>query len=98
MKVIFALLGAMQAHKLNGDDVYEIKGGWQRHLNGDADFEEWFEVPKEKISVDDEHWGHEVQRVPHGDWLDKHVAEVKAIQAWIPPKPSKEDRKAIADS
>ena len=92
------LMGAMNTHKLHGDDVYELKGGYQRHLNGDADFEDWFEVPHEKISVDDEHWGHEVQHVPKGDWLDKHVKEVAAIQAWLPPKPSKDDRKAVADS
>ena len=76
MKVIAltaVLMGAMNAHKLHGDDVYELKGGWQRHLNGDPDFNEWFDVPHDKISVDDEHWGHEVQRVPKGDWLDGHA-------------------------
>ena len=98
MKFIAAvLMGVMSAHKLN-DDVYELKGGWQRHLNGDADFTNWFDVPQEKISVDDAHWGHEVQRVPKGDWLDGHVSEIKKIQAWLPPKPGKDDRKAVADS
>ena len=102
MKVIAALLGAIAAHKLNGDGVYELSGGWQRHLNGDPDFTDWFEVPKESISTKDAFWGHEVQRVPHQDWLDKHVQTVKEIQATIPPYPTKkqlkEERTAIADS
>ena len=91
------LLGAASGMMVK-DDVYELKGGWQRHLNGDPDFEHWFEVPTEKIAVTDKYWGHEVQRVPHGDWLDSHVSEIKKIQDWLPPKPSKEDRKAVADS
>ena len=107
MKVLAlaALMGAMNAVKLNSEHdnkVYELSGGWQRHLNGDPDFTEWFDVPTEKISVKDDFWGHEVQRVPHQDWLDKHVQTVKEIQATIPPYPSKkqlkEERTAIADS
>ena len=43
-------------------------------------------------------WGHEVQRVGHEDWLDKHVDEVRVIRSHVPPKATKEDRKAIADS
>ena len=41
MKVIAltALLGVASSLRLTGDDVYELKGGWQRHLNGDPDFE-----------------------------------------------------------
>ena len=80
-----ALLGVMHAHKLSKDKEYELKGGWQRHLDGDADFTDWFEVPQEKISTKDAFWGHEVQRVPTGDWLDKHVQTVKEIKDWVPP-------------
>ena len=41
---VVGLLGAANAMMVR-DDVYELKGGWQRHLNGDPDFEHWFEVP-----------------------------------------------------
>ena len=59
----------------------------------------WIEVPKQPDDqVSDPHWGHEVQRHGHSDWLDAHVKEMHAIRAWIPPAPTKEDRVAVADS
>ena len=33
----------------------------------------WISVPKQDISVHDDHWGKDVQRVGHDDWLDGHV-------------------------
>ena len=39
----------------------------------------WITVPAQTDKVSDPHWGKDVQRVGHADWLDGHVAEVKKI-------------------
>ena len=57
----------------------------------------FIEVPPQTDSVHDEHWGHEVERVGHDDWLDKGVEQWKAIRATIPPY-TKLDRVAVFDS
>ena len=61
------------------------------------DDDPFVEVPKQEISVHDDHWGHEVQRVGHQDWLDKGVESWKEIRGTIPAY-SKEDRRAVFDS
>ena len=93
-----ALISAASAIRIQTEkDEYDLKGGWERHVNGDPE-DYWIEVPKFDIAVKDSHWGHEVQRVGHYDWLDKHAKEVKAIKESVPPPPDKENRVAIADS
>ena len=57
----------------------------------------FIEVPKQTDAVSDPHWGHEVERVGHQDWLDKGVEEWKTVRATIPPY-TKENRVAVFDS
>ena len=68
-------------------------------LRGDPE-DNWIDIPKFKISVNDPHeqWGHETQRVGKEDWLDKHVKEVFKIKASVPPPPENRNRWAIWDS
>ena len=61
--------------------------------------EGWITIPKFTDStLDANPWGHEVQRLGHEDWLDKHVTEVRAIKATIPPMPKGGPVRAIWDS
>ena len=96
--------------KLSGDDKfnaylnrapYGVHGG---SLNAHpyeipkAD-DPFIEVPAQTDKVSDPHpWAHEVQRVGHEDWLDKHVDEKRESLAGVPPMPPKEDRVAVYDS
>ena len=91
-----AIIGCAVGINIHGDDDLPE---YDKTKVGQPDAEdEWLTVPKFEDKVADAHWGHEVQRVGHDDWLDGHVSEVKDIRAWVPPKPDKEDRRAIADS
>ena len=91
------VLSTADAHRLRSRAQWK-EADDDDHIDIPDEDDPYIVVPPQKLSVEDDHWGHEVERRGHSDWLDEHVKTHKAILDWIPPMPDKEDRKAIYDS
>ena len=75
-----------------------MDGSWDGPYTVHSADDEGFEIPKQTLSVNDNPWGHEVERVGHQDWLDKGVHSWKTQRGEIPPYDPAENRVAVADS
>ena len=93
--IILALLGASMSNAiiLNGD-----KNDVKKYTDGPYLEADWITIPKFDITKDDKHWGHEVERTGHNDWLDNTIAEIKKVRDTIPPMPDNKGVRAIWDS